>query len=134
MEDKIKEAFKKIVLEIVDMTLESIFEKTKFGGGCKDHGSNIDILQKDLYGLLKEHYLTTYKKKLLEELLEWIYANHEHHAYAKCSEGRVDKNGKLVFKEKGLPKGIQPCADNDSPYVNSLKLEKFIKSIINNTK
>lgn len=43
-------------------------------------------------------------EKTREKIIKWIFDNHEHHEFGYCEEF-------------------------DSPYVNSMKLEEFIKSL-----
>jgi len=54
-------------------------------------------------------------KSDLEKVLEWVYDNHNHHAYA----------------DQKLPKNHEGCYERDYPYVNSIELVEFIKSISN---
>lgn len=57
------------------------------------------------------------KKEIKDLILKWIFENHEHHIGGETSDRR----------------NIDPyCEDGDEPYVNSLKLEEFIKSIKEN--
>ena len=53
------------------------------------------------------------KEETKEKILNWIYKNHHHHEF--CDEE--------------LSKDFKGCYDNDYPYVNSLKLENFIKNL-----
>lgn len=55
-----------------------------------------------------------------QQILTWIMDNHEHHAYEDIE--RQDGSG--TFDEVWVD-----CTAADSPYVNSLELEKFIKSL-----
>jgi len=55
-----------------------------------------------------------------EKILKWIEDNHEHHSYEDIE--RQDGSG--IFDEKW-----SDCTDSSFPYVNSIELEKFIKSL-----
>jgi len=52
-------------------------------------------------------------KKAKEKILKWIYFHHYHHK----------------FCDQKIPKGQYGCEEKNSPYVNSLKLERLIKSL-----
>ena len=53
-------------------------------------------------------------------ILQWIHDNHRHHAYEDVPRDGEDG----VFDEKWVD-----CPEASYPYVNSLELEKFIKSL-----
>lgn len=44
-----------------------------------------------------------------DQILQWIYENHDHHENAD--------------------EDVAGCVDKDYPYVNSMELEKFIRSL-----
>ena len=58
------------------------------------------------------------------KLLNWVYENHDHHDHedilVKGKEGQVGSE----YTEKWAD-----CTDAEYPYVNSLALEEFIKSL-----
>lgn len=69
-------------------------------------------------------------KTLLSKIEKWVVANHSHHEFAEGASISFEdlKKGKN-FKKIKLPKGVHGCDDNDCPYVNSVELLKFIKSL-----
>ena len=62
-------------------------------------------------------------KKTKDKILNWIFENHEHHhgAYARVFNFETGE-----FENKP---NVSKCFEGDSPYVNSKKLEKFIKEL-----
>jgi len=58
------------------------------------------------------------RKSEKEKILNWIFENHEHH-YG-CPGFSLTDNRKI--------KNTSKCSDGDSPYVNSMAFERFIKS------
>jgi len=50
-------------------------------------------------------------KKKLKKIKKWIFDNHMHH------------NNEFIEEI------VKPCSESDSPYVNSLELEKFIEKL-----
>lgn len=63
---------------------------------------------------------------LRQKILQYIYDNHNHHTGADgVAFDYID--GKWV--ESNMTVTLDPCPDNDYPYVNSIELEKFIKEL-----
>lgn len=50
------------------------------------------------------------------KILKWIFDNHEHHAWVPPHNPTYDDEEPI-------------CQDGDEPYVNSLALERFIKTL-----
>lgn len=62
-------------------------------------------------------------EKTRQDILNWIYSNHEHH------EGAKNTSINLETLEITENESESACHDGDYPYVNSLELEKFIKEL-----
>lgn len=53
-------------------------------------------------------------EEIKKKIVEWIFNNHQHHdGHTPCGDDECGGG----------------CVDNDYPYVNSIELEKFIKSL-----
>ncbi len=57
-----------------------------------------------------------------KKILDWIYDNHMHHEGSDRTE--MDIDGTVTYHKDEFV-----CSEGDSPYVNSLDLEKFIKEL-----
>lgn len=62
-------------------------------------------------------------QETLKKILDWISANHEHHNGSDRTEMQLGTGEVTVHKNEYI------CFDGDKPYVNSLDLEEFIKSL-----
>jgi hypothetical protein len=62
-------------------------------------------------------------EKTREKILDWIFDNHQHHEDSDRTS--MDLSTGTITTIKGLVK----CAEGNSPYVNSMALEQFIKSL-----
>ena len=59
-----------------------------------------------------------------EKIIKWIFDNHNHHSGAEHSSMPLVDDAEFEhFEDEST------CPDGDSPYVNSLELEKFIKEL-----
>lgn len=56
-------------------------------------------------------------EKTRQKIIQWVFDNHDHHDEATIQEIDGTYSTELV------------CTDGEYPYVNSLELEKFIKSL-----
>jgi hypothetical protein len=61
--------------------------------------------------------------RIKRELIKWIYANYTHHDGAEYTS--MDLDTSEVVEHKSTAK----CEEGDSPYVNSIELEKFINAM-----
>ena len=62
-------------------------------------------------------------KEVKRQIIEWIFNNHQHHAGTPGISMSLESGDTTEMDDETI------CEDGDVPYVNSLELEKFIKSI-----
>jgi len=59
-----------------------------------------------------------------KKILDWIFKNHEHHAESESFSIDIQSG-----EEHSCDGSKCKCSDGNYPYVNSIKLEEFIKSL-----
>lgn len=62
-----------------------------------------------------------------KKIIDWILENHEHHYAAEKWVSQINDDGSNTPFAK--QNGESECNDGNYPYVNSMELEKFIKSL-----